>query len=111
MVIAWLSFRDRVIGKQGEVGNMGQIDKIQTYCAHSKSRCGVVCTVEDGILNKVEPDPNHPNGCICVKGVAAPEIVYAPDRLRYPMRRTRPKRESDPGWQRIAWDEALELAA
>lgn len=90
---------------------MGQIDKIQTYCAHSKSRCGVVCTVEDGILKKVEPDPNHPNGCICVKGVAAPEIVYAPDRLRYPMRRTRPKRESDPGWQRIGWDEALELAA
>jgi anaerobic selenocysteine-containing dehydrogenase len=71
----------------------------------------VVCTVEDGIFKKVEPDRDHPNGCICVKGVAAPEIVYAPDRLRYPMRRTRPKSESDPGWERISWDEALRLAA
>lgn len=66
------------------------------------SRCGVVATVEDGILTKVNADPEHPNGCICVKGTAAPEIVYSPDRLQYPMLRTRPKGDRDPGWVRIS---------
>ena len=75
------------------------------------SRCGVVATVEDGVLTQVNADPEHPNGCICVKGAAAPEIVYSPDRLRYPMVRTRPKGDPDPGWTRITWDQALNLAA
>src|SRR5262245_11222905 len=87
------------------------IQHLQTYCAMCVSRCGVLATVEDGRLTKVTADPAHPNGCICVKGTAAPEIVYAPDRLQYPMRRTRPKGEPDPGWVRISWDEALSLMA
>jgi anaerobic selenocysteine-containing dehydrogenase len=73
------------------------------------SRCGVVATVEDGRLTKVNADPAHPNGCICVKGTAAPEIVYSPDRLRTPMKRTRPKGDPDPGWIPISWDEAMAL--
>ena len=75
------------------------------------SRCGVLATVQDGILTQVNADPDHPNGCICVKGTAAPEIVYSPDRLRYPMVRTRPKGDADPGWLRIPWEQALALAA
>ena len=51
------------------------VETIHTYCAHSKSRSGVIYTVEKGILKKVEPDPEHPNGCICVKGIAAPGRV------------------------------------
>ena len=87
------------------------IHQIHTYCAMCTSRCGVVATVQDGILTKVNADPDHPNGCICVKGTSAPEIVYSPDRLQYPMIRTRPKGERDPGWQRVSWDEALDLTA
>src|SRR5579864_6934202 len=87
------------------------IEQIHTYCAMCTSRCGVVATVEDGKFTRVTPDPEHPNGCICVKGTAAPEIVYSPERLRYPMRRTRPKGDPDPGWVRITWDEAMNLTA
>ena len=71
------------------------------------SRCGVIATVEDGRLTAVNADPDHPNGCICVKGTAAPEIVYSPDRLRSPLKRTRAKGDADPGWTSISWDEAL----
>ena len=71
------------------------------------SRCGVLATVENGRLTKVAPDPEHPNGCICVKGTAAPEIVYSPDRLRQPLVRTRPKNAPDPGWAPISWDDAM----
>src|SRR5437867_4951346 len=85
--------------------------QFHTYCAMCISRCGVIATVENGRLTKVNADPAHPNGCICVKGTAAPEVVYSPDRLQYPMRRTRPKGERDPGWVRIAWDEAMALTA
>ena len=86
-------------------------ERIHTYCAMCIARCGVVATVEDGRFNKVEIDPEHPNGCICIKGSAAPEMVYSPDRLRQPMMRTRPKGDPDPGWAPVSWDEALAMIA
>ena len=87
------------------------IETFHTYCAMCTSRCGVLATVEDGKLAAVNADPDHPNGCVCVKGTAAPEIVYSPDRLLYPMVRTRPKGDPNPGWVRVTWDQALNLAA
>lgn len=42
-----------------------------------------------------------------MKGKAAPEILYSDDRVLYPMRRTNPKTEPEPVWERITWDEAL----
>ncbi|MSP38804.1 MAG: molybdopterin oxidoreductase [Deltaproteobacteria bacterium] len=86
------------------------IETLHTYCAMCTSRCGVIATVEDGKLISVNADPDHPNGCICVKGSAAPQIVYAPDRLQFPMVRTRAKGDPNPGWVRIAWEQALNLA-
>ena len=52
-------------------------EHIHTYCAMCISRCGVVATVEDGRLTKVNADPGHPDGCICVRGTAATESVRA----------------------------------
>src|SRR5438046_9976318 len=84
--------------------------RIQGYCALCVSRCGSIAVVEDGRFVAVEPAPSHPTGqALCAKGRAAPELVYHPERLLYPMRRTRPKGDPDPGWQRISWDEALDL--
>ena len=56
------------------------------------------------------PIASHGPGALR-KGRAAPELVYHRDRLLYPLKRTRPKGDPDPGWQRISWDEALELTA
>src|SRR5512141_2061132 len=87
-------------------------DRIQGYCALCVSRCGATAVIENGRFVALEPDPSHPTGkAICAKGRAAPELVYHPDRLLYPLKRTRPKGDPDPGWQRIGWDEALDLAA
>lgn len=86
-------------------------EQIHTYCAMCTSRCGVIATVENGRLTQVGADPDHPNGCICVKGTTAPEIVYAPDRIQFPLVRTRAKGDPDPGWVRITWEQALDLAA
>lgn len=71
-----------------------------------------MATVENGRFTRLDPDPSHPSGrAICAKGRAAPELVYHSDRLTHPLRRTRPKGDADPGWERISWDTALDLTA
>ena len=82
------------------------------FCALCKSRCGSILVVRDGRFVGQEPNPEHPTGqSLCVKGRAAAEIVYNPQRQLYPLRRTNPKGADDPGWHRISWDEAFEQAA
>jgi len=86
--------------------------RIHGYCGLCIARCGTVGVVEDGRFTRLEPDPAHPTGqALCAKGRAAPELVYHPERLTHPLRRTRPKGDADPGWERIGWNEALDLTA
>src|SRR3990172_11404629 len=85
------------------------IQKVRGYCALCTAHCATVATVKNGRVTRLDPDDEHPNGgVICIKGKAAPELVYHPDRLNYPLKRTRPKGDLDPGWQRVSWDEALD---
>ena len=91
---------------------MAEPERVHTYCGLCIARCGAVAVVEDGRFTRLEPDPAHPTGAaLCAKGRAAPELVYHPERLTHPLRRTRPKGAPDPGWQRISWEEALGLTA
>jgi anaerobic selenocysteine-containing dehydrogenase len=86
--------------------------RIHGYCALCIARCGTVATLEGGRFTRLDPDPSHPTGqAICAEGHAAPELVYHRERLTYPLRRTRPKDDPDPGWERIGWEEALSLTA
>ncbi|HEX9270087.1 MAG TPA: molybdopterin-dependent oxidoreductase [Candidatus Limnocylindria bacterium] len=85
---------------------------IRTYC----TLCGVGCpsaiTVQGSKVLKLEPDREHPDGgAVCAKGRAAPEIHESGHRVNYPLIRTRPKTDPDPGWRRASWDEALAFAA
>ena len=87
-------------------------EKIPSFCALCISRCGAIATLEDGRFTKLEADPAHPTGqALCIKGKVAPELVYHPDRLTHPMKRTNPKGDADPGWQQISWEEALDVVA
>ena len=86
--------------------------RIPAFCPLCASRCGCEAVVEDGRLVAIEPDPSHPTGkALCAKGRASPALIEASDRLLHPVRRTRPKSDPDPGWQRISWDEALDETA
>jgi anaerobic selenocysteine-containing dehydrogenase len=87
---------------------MSEAQKIAAFCTQCRSRCGCLAVVEDGRLMGIEPLPEHPTGqALCPKGRAAPELVYHPERVTRPLRRTQPKGAPDPGWQPISWDEAL----
>ncbi|MHB1048383.1 MAG: molybdopterin-containing oxidoreductase family protein [Thermoanaerobaculia bacterium] len=85
-----------------------------TACGLCDSVCGIKATVSDGVLTWVEglPGDLHGGGKLCAKGKAAVGYLYDPDRLKYPMKRTNPVKGigKDPGWVRITWDEALDLA-
>jgi anaerobic selenocysteine-containing dehydrogenase len=75
------------------------------------SGCGMEMTVQDGKVVQVEGDKDHPEnrGALCPKGQAVINILYAPDRLKYPLRRA--GQRGDGKWERITWDEALGLVA
>ena len=84
---------------------------VRTVCDRCHCECGVLVHVRDGKAIKIEGDPNHPmnDGTMCVKGLAALQAVYHPDRIIYPMKRAGQRGEGK--WQRISWDEALDMVA
>ena len=61
----------------------------RTVCSSCHLGCGLVVKVENGIVKKVTGDSDHPanKGWICLKGRAAPDIIYAEDRLKTPLLR------------------------
>jgi anaerobic selenocysteine-containing dehydrogenase len=52
---------------------------------------------------------NHPLGIVCTRGLHSEEVVYAPDRLRSPMKRT--GRRGEGRFANISWEEAFETSA
>jgi len=88
----------------------GSTVRLHGYCGLCIAHCGYVAEIKDGNFVGLHPDPTHPTGqALCAKGRAAPELVYHSERLTHPLKRTRPKGDPDPGWQRIDWNDALEL--
>jgi thiosulfate reductase/polysulfide reductase chain A len=84
---------------------------IKSCCNMCYRMCGVLVHLRGGKVTKVEGDPDCPvnRGKLCIKGPAAVERLYHPDRLKYPLRRAGARGEGK--WQRISWDEALETIA
>jgi anaerobic selenocysteine-containing dehydrogenase len=83
---------------------MGESKKIKTVCRNCHGGCGVIATVADGKVVKVEGDPESPisYGTLCSKGLAVTQMAYHPDRITHPMKKVNGK------WERISWDEALD---
>lgn len=73
------------------------------------SNCGVLLYVKDGRLEKVEGDRENPfnQGRLCPRCLAVKEMLYHPDRLRYPLKRVGARGENK--WERITWDEAYDI--
>jgi anaerobic selenocysteine-containing dehydrogenase len=76
---------------------------VTTYCGICEKTCGMQVTVSDNVVQKVEGFKEHlrSRGDLCVKGRAAKDILYAPDRLKTPLKKV------DGKWIAISWDEAL----
>ncbi|MFO7773879.1 MAG: molybdopterin-dependent oxidoreductase [Dehalococcoidia bacterium] len=81
---------------------------IRTNCRGCHGGCGVLVHVRDGTIVKIEGDPDFPtnHGSMCSKGLAFHQLVYHPDRVKYPLKRVGKKGEGK--WERITWDEAFD---
>jgi len=81
--------------------------KILSVCPYCGVGCGVELEVENGKIIKVNPQKDHPvnKGRLCIKGATLLDVVNHPDRLKYPMIKRNGK------FERISWDEALDLIA
>ena len=86
---------------------------VKVACPHDcPDTCAMLVTVEDGVATQIRGDPTMPftEGTLCTKVAHYLERTYAPDRLKYPMRRV--GRKGSGQFKRISWDEALdEIAA
>lgn len=70
--------------------------------------CGILMYVKDGVLAKIEGDPENPynQGRLCPRCLAVNEMIYNPDRLTHPLKRIGKRGENK--WQRITWTEAYD---
>ncbi|HEX9115143.1 MAG TPA: molybdopterin-dependent oxidoreductase, partial [Anaerolineae bacterium] len=89
----------------------GQESLVPTVCLMCPSGCGMTGRVVNGRLVKLEGNPLHPvnQGVLCPKGQAATELVYHPDRVPGPLRRT--GKRGAGAWEAISWETALVSAA
>ncbi len=78
-------------------------------CGICPGGCGVEIHLQDGKISRLAPWKGHPQGLCCPRGAHAPEIVYSPDRLQYPLRRVGQRGEGR--FERVSWDEALDAIA
>ena len=85
---------------------------IPTVCANCFSFCPIKAHRVDGVITKIEGNPDDPltQGRICARGLSGVNVLYDPNRLDYPVKRTNPEkgRGIDPEWERISWEEALD---
>jgi anaerobic selenocysteine-containing dehydrogenase len=83
----------------------------KTQCYICNQGCDATVHVKNGEVVLVEGDRSSAvtKGTLCSKGLASRDMLYHPDRLLYPMKRTGARAEGR--WQRITWDEALDTIA
>ena len=70
-------------------------------------RNGESGVIERGLAKKLEGNPAHPisQGRLCVRGQAAIQLAYHPDRILHPMKRTGERGSGK--YQEISWDDAI----
>jgi len=81
----------------------------KTTCAlDCPDTCGMLVTVEDGRVTRIQGDPAHPvtRGFLCHKVANYGRRLYSPLRVLHPQRRVGAKGEGK--FVRITWDEALD---
>jgi anaerobic selenocysteine-containing dehydrogenase len=85
----------------------GKANWYASTCRECPAGCGVLAKNREGRVIKLEGNPHHPinRGALCMRGQAALQGVYDPDRLNTPMIQERG------AWRSISFEEAEALIA
>ncbi|MDP3947646.1 MAG: molybdopterin-dependent oxidoreductase, partial [bacterium] len=85
---------------------------VNSACYMCYSPCGIKVHKVNGIVAKIEGNPDFPHnmGKLCAKGNAGIIGLYDPYRIKKPMKRTNPDKGIgvDPKWVEISWEEAMD---
>ena len=75
---------------------------ITSVCCNCFSFCPIKAHRVNGVVTKIEGNPDDPltKGRICARGLSGINILYDPNRLNYPVKRTNPEKGIgvDPKW-------------
>ncbi len=93
------------------IGKNRGIEKRFSACDMCFNKCGLIARLENGVVKKLDPNPKYlkSRGMLCARGNAGIKQLYDPDRLKYPLLRKGERGEGR--WQRLTWNQALDLAA
>src|SRR6204780_491548 len=71
------------------------------------ARRGQQGLIKMGLAKKLEGNPQHPvnQGKLCARGQASLQLLYHPDRITHPIKRTGARGSGE--FQAISWDDAL----
>jgi thiosulfate reductase/polysulfide reductase chain A len=84
---------------------------VPTFCEICFWKCGVMAHVKDGVVTKLEGNPNHPlsRGRLCPRGTGGIGMLYDPDRLKKPL--VRVNKRGEQVFEEVSWETALDEVA
>ncbi len=85
----------------------GKTTYANTVCTLCPGGCGITVRKVGQRVVKIEGMKDHPvnNGGICILGLAGPQLLYSPTRVKAPMIK------HNDGFKKIPWSEAVEIVA
>ncbi len=85
---------------------------VKTHCARmDHGGCALLVGLKDNRIVSVKGDPDGflNKGYVCAKGLASPDRLTHPERLRYPLKRA--GKRGGGKWERISWPDAIKEIA
>jgi anaerobic selenocysteine-containing dehydrogenase len=84
---------------------------VATSCLNCQARCAIRVRVVNGKAVKITGNSQSKisDGKICPRGHIGLQVLYDPERIQTPLKRTNPQKGNgiDPKWVSITWDQAL----
>jgi anaerobic selenocysteine-containing dehydrogenase len=85
---------------------------ISTSCLNCPARCGITVKVAGGKAVQIKGNRSSlvSDGQICPRGHIGLQVLYDPERILSPLKRSQPQkgRGIAPQWKPISWDQAIE---
>jgi thiosulfate reductase / polysulfide reductase chain A len=87
-----------------EASSITDVKKIPNLCNGCSSRCGMMVTVSNGRLIRVEGNPLHSysRGTLCARAHGSALLAYHPDRITEPL-----KKNGNGEFEPISWEQAF----
>jgi anaerobic selenocysteine-containing dehydrogenase len=82
-----------------------------TICGQCPAGCGIKVRLIDDIPVYIKGNQNYPvnHGGMCPSGHSALEVLFNPDRVKEPKKRTGIKKSGK--WENISWEDALKMVS